>query len=104
MRPPGSGRTRSRCSRAKREPIELDLKGDRHGPWVRFRRDLERTLQPYEAWVFDQGEEALRSGGVIVAVTTGGDRARKARAVEILKSHGGRGVRYWGPKSMEIFF
>ena len=58
----------------------------------------------YEAWVFDQAEEVLRSGGVFVAAFTGGDEARKARAVEVLKSHGGQGVRYWDQGSMEIFF
>ena len=82
----------------------LDLKGERHSDWVRFRRNLERLFHSYETWVFDQGEKALWSGGVIAAVMTGGDKRRKDRAVEIMKSHGGRGVRYWGPKSMEIFF
>ena len=83
---------------------QLDLKGERHGGWVRFRRELERVFSSYEAWVFDQAEELLRSGGVFVAAFTGGDEARKARAVEVLMSYGGQGVRYWGPRSMEIFF
>ena len=58
----------------------------------------------YETWVFDQAEKVLWAGGVVVAAMTGGDEARKDRAVAVLKSHGGQGVRYWGPKSMEIFF
>jgi hypothetical protein len=82
----------------------LDLKGERHGGRVQFRRNLERLLESYDTWVFDQAEKALWSGGVVVAVTTGRDEVQKARAVEIMKAHGGKGVRYWGPKSMEIFF
>ena len=83
---------------------ELDLKGERHSGWVQFRRDLERMFHSYETWVFDQAEKALWSGGVVAAAMTGGDKARKGRAVEVLKALGGQGVRYWGPKSMEIFF
>jgi hypothetical protein len=83
---------------------ELDLSGQRHGGWVQFRRKLESVYLGYEAWVFEQAEETLRSGGVVVVVTTGPDDARKDQAAEILKSLGGNGVRYWGPKSMEIFF
>jgi hypothetical protein len=83
---------------------ELDLAGKRHGRWVQFRRKLESVFLTHEAWVFEQAEETLRSGGVVVVVTTGPDDARKDQAAEILKSLGGQGVRYWGPKSMQIFF
>jgi hypothetical protein len=74
---------------------QLDLHGGRHGGWVQLRRALER-LSADETVVFDWAEEILRSGGVVVAVFTGGDAARKARAAEVLKSHGGQEVRYWG--------
>ncbi len=83
---------------------KLDLKGEQHGGWVPLRRKLERVFESHESGVFDQAEEVLRSGGVVVVAFTGGDEARKARAVELLKSHGGQAVRHWGPKSMEIFF
>jgi hypothetical protein len=83
---------------------ELDLAGKRHGGWVKFRRTLESAFLSYEAWVYEQAEATLRSGGVVVVVTTGPDDARKTQAAEILKSLGGQGVRYWGPKSMEVFF
>jgi hypothetical protein len=83
---------------------KLDLKGERHGGWVQFRRKLEQIFEPYESWVYDQAEEILRSGGVVVVLFTEGDQDRKAREVEFLKLHGGQAVRYWGPKSIEIFF
>lgn len=73
----------------------LDLHGDRHGGWAHFRRTLERIFAD-ETVVFDRAEEILRSGGAVVAAFTGGDAARKARAAEVLKSHGGQEVRYWG--------
>jgi len=82
----------------------LDLRGEEHGAWVQLRRKLEQMFEPYEAWVFDQAEQMLRSGGTVVIAFTGGDEARKAQVIELLKSHGGKEVRYWGPKSMEIFF
>lgn len=82
----------------------LDLRGEAHGSWVQLRRKMEHMFEPYESWVFDQAEEMLRSGGTVVIAFTGGDDALKAREIELLKAHGGKGVRYWGPKSMEIYF
>src|SRR5271166_1348956 len=68
---------------------KLDLKGERHGPWAQFRRKLEHAFGSYESWVFDHAEEMLSLGGVVVVAFTGGDAARKAREVELLKSLGG---------------
>lgn len=76
---------------------QLDLKGERHGGWVQFRRKLEQAFRSYETSIANQAEEVLRSGGAVAAVITGGDAARKVRAVEVLESHGGRNVRYWAP-------
>ena len=76
---------------------KLDLTGERHGGWVQFRRKMERTFQSYETGIADQAEEVLRSGGAVAAVITGGDAARKRRAVEILEALGGRSLRYWAP-------
>ena len=73
----------------------LDLEGERHGSWVRFHRELDRMLSD-EMWYMDRQEEVLQSGGVVVAAFTGGDDARKHRTAEVLKSHGGQEVRYWG--------
>ena len=74
---------------------QLDFKGERHGGWVQFRRALEQLFAD-ETTVFDRAEELLQSGGVVVAAFTGGDAALKDRAVDVLKSHGGQPVRYWG--------
>jgi hypothetical protein len=73
----------------------LDLRGDRHGGWVSFRRGLERVFAD-ETKVFDRVEELLRAGGVVAAAFTDGDADRKARAAEVMKAHGGQLVRYWG--------
>ena len=74
---------------------QLDLKGERHGGWVHFHRELDRMLSD-EMWYMDRQVEVLQSGGVVVAAFTGGDDARKHRTAEVLKSHGGQAVRYWG--------
>jgi hypothetical protein len=79
---------------------QLDLKGERHGGWVHFRRELERVFAD-ETPDFDRAEEVLQGGGTVVAALTGGDAARKARAAEVLKSHGGQAVRYWGEFTIE---
>ena len=79
----------------KEGAVQLDLQGVRHGGWVQFRRELERLFTD-ETAIFDRTEEVLQSGGVMVAAFTGGDAALKDRAVDVLKSHGGQPVRYWG--------
>lgn len=79
---------------------QLDLHGDRHGAWVHFRRALERVFAD-EIAVLDRAEEILRSGGVVAAAFTGEDAARKGLAAEVLKSHGGQEVQYWGKWTIE---
>lgn len=74
---------------------QLDLKGDRHGAWVHLFRRLGRVFTD-DAMIFDRMEQVLQSGGAAVAAFTGGDDAQKARAVEVLKAHGGKEVWYWG--------
>jgi hypothetical protein len=73
----------------------LDLEGDKHGAWVRFWRGLENAMAD-EAEVYQRAEKVLESGGRMVAVFTDGDASRKNRAVEILKTHDGNEVTFWG--------
>jgi hypothetical protein len=91
----GFGPVRVQVFQGEAGPAQLDLRGDRHGGWAHFRRAVERVFAD-EVVVLDRAEEVLRLGGAVVAVFTGGDAARKARAAEVLKSHGGQEVRYWG--------
>src|SRR5690348_11439412 len=93
---PPTSRTESRSRPSKVQVFrgeagadQLDLKGERHGGWVRFRRELQQVFAD-ETEIFRRAEEVLRSGGVVVAAFTGGDAARKARAAGVLKSHGGQ--------------
>lgn len=74
---------------------QLDLKAEHHGGWVHFLRALERAFAD-EVEILDKAERVLKTGGGMVAVHTGGDVPRKAQAAEILKSHGGHDVHYWG--------
>lgn len=73
---------------------QLDTEGQRHGFWVRFVRSLEDMFTD-EAPLFHRADETMRSGGSVVAVFTAGKEERR-RASEILKSHGGIDVVYWG--------
>jgi hypothetical protein len=75
---------------------QLDPDGHCHGWWVRFRRSLEEMFAD-DADVFHRADQTLRSGGTVLEVFTRGDKAKKARAAEILKAAGGQDVIYWGP-------
>jgi hypothetical protein len=50
---------------------QLDLTGETHGAWVRFRRGLESALAD-EAEVYQRAEQVLRAGRSVVAVFTDG--------------------------------
>ena len=78
----------------------LDFSGEHHGRWVRLLRELERVFAD-QVDVYDEANEILRSGGSLVAVFTEGDDAKKTRAAELLKNHGGREVLYWGTWTLD---
>jgi hypothetical protein len=78
----------------------LDLTGEKHGAWVRFRRELEGTFAD-EAEVYQRAEQVLRSGGSLVAVLTDGGAAQKEAAAGVLKVHSGEEVTYWGDAVIE---
>jgi len=78
----------------------LDLAGDKHGAWVRFWRGLENAVAD-EAELYQRAERVLQSGGTIIAVSTDGDKSQKDRAVEILKTHDGNEVTFWGNTAIE---
>jgi hypothetical protein len=85
----GSATDQVQVFQGKEGAAQLDLKGEHHGGWVHFRRELERVFAD-ETVVFDRAEEVLRSGGIVAAAFTGRDAARKTRAAEVLKSLGGK--------------
>jgi hypothetical protein len=78
----------------------LDLKGERHGDWVQFRRELQRTFTD-EPRILDRMEGVLRSGGAVVAAFTDGDATRKAEAARVIKSYGALEAGYWGDWVLE---
>jgi len=80
----------------------LDPEGLRHGWWVRFMLELEGLFSDeFEDLV--KAEKILRAGGSVVAVFTFKDDDKKKRVIEILKSHHGQDVMYWGPLVIEHF-
>lgn len=82
--------------------LQLDLEGRRHGLWVRFVIALEELFTD-EAQTLKKAEWYLQNGGRIVIVYTQGNEQLKHRAVEILKTHGGVEVQYWGSWVREFF-
>ena len=79
---------------------QLDLSGEKHGAWVKFRRDLEKAFAD-EAEVYKRADQVLESGGSVVVAFTDGDAAKKANAARIFNAHHGQEVLYWGEWTIE---
>ena len=73
----------------------LDVSGKNHGVMTRLYRDMEQFFTD-ETDHLRKTELALKAGGFAIAVLTGDDEAKKARAVAILKSHQANEICYWG--------
>jgi hypothetical protein len=73
---------------------QFDAEGKRHGPWVRFRRFLERMLDETHGRLH-RIDETLRNGGCMIEVLIT-DLDRRHRVIEVLKIAGGIDVIYWG--------
>lgn len=72
----------------------FDVTGEATGPMAQVYRTLERWMSD-TAEAHERAAEALRAGGVGVAVVVGTDEALKKTAMNILTRHGAREVRYW---------
>ncbi len=79
---------------------QLDLAGEKHGVWARFRRGLEHALAD-ETELYQRAEQVLRSGGSVVEVFTDGSAGQKEVAAGVLKVHHGEEVTYWGTMVIE---
>jgi hypothetical protein len=81
---------------------QMDVKGENHGAWVKFRLALQHAFAD-EAKVHQGTDELLRSGGSLVVAFTDGDAAKKERAINIFRSHQSQEVLYWGEWALERF-
>jgi hypothetical protein len=81
---------------------QMDVKGENHGAWVKFRLALEHAFAD-EAKVHQGTDELLRSGGSLVVAFTDGDGTKKERAVSIFRGHQSPEVLYWGEWALERF-
>jgi predicted kinase len=74
------------------------------GPWGRARWAASSRVPAVsssvqfaeDADVFRRAEEVLRTGGTVIEAFTHGDKNRRSRATEIMKSAGAHDVIYWG--------
>jgi len=79
---------------------QLDLSGEKHGAWVKFRRGLEQVFAD-ETEIYERADQVLRSGGWVVAAFTDGDATKKEHAARIFKVHHALEVLYWGEWTIE---
>ena len=86
----------------KQGSVQLDLNGENHGAWVRFRRAIEHAFAD-EADAHQRTDDLLLSGGSLVVAFTDGDAAKKERAASIFKAHQSQEVLYWGEWVLERF-
>ena len=80
---------------------KLDLSGDEHGVGVQIWRHLEFMFSD-QTRLHQQANEHLQRGGTVIAVRVGDDEARKAAAVEALKSVHAHEINFWGNWTVEL--
>jgi hypothetical protein len=77
----------------------LDRTGKRHGMVAHLIRLVQFLGE--EQTHLQQHEQALAAGHFLVAVTVGKDAAAKQRVRDVLRSHGGHDLHYYGQFTVE---
>ena len=72
----------------------LDVTGEQHGPLARLYRFVQKFGDMESDTLREYGEE-LSSGHFLVTIEAG-DEGKRARALNILQSHGGRRINFYG--------
>ena len=79
----------------------LDVRGEAHGPLARSVRALQKLLGDYEGAHVRRHEREFLAGHYGVGVTAAKPE-RREKVLEILKSHRGHFINFYGPLSMEV--
>lgn len=81
----------------------LDLSADHHGAAARTIRNMEAIMVLEAGDSHRRADDALRSGGALLAVLMDGKEDQKDAVVETLKRNNASLIRYWGRWSIESF-
>ena len=79
----------------------IDVTGEDHGPLARFVRSFQKLLGDYEPVHVRRHEQEFLAGHFGIGVTAKDAEARE-KVREILKSHGGHFINFYGRWAMEV--
>ena len=79
----------------------LDLAGEEHGAITRRVRNFEALMVQVAGASHKRADEALKAGGVAVAVLMDGKERMKEEVASLLKRHRATVIRYWGRWTIE---
>ena len=79
----------------------IDVTGEGHGPLARFVRSFQKVLGHYEPVHVRRHEEELLAGHFGIGVTAK-EPERREKVLEILKSHHGHFINFYGQWTMEV--
>jgi hypothetical protein len=81
----------------------LDLPAEHHGTTARTIRNMEAIMVVEAGDSHRRADEALRSGGAVIAVVMDGKEDQKDAVVAVLHRSNAWLVRYWGRWAIESF-
>lgn len=79
----------------------IDVRGEEHGPLARFVRSIQKLLGDYEPVHVRRHEQEFLAGHYGIGVTAT-EREKREKVLEILKSHRGHFINFYGPWAMEV--
>ena len=79
----------------------IDVTGEEHGPLARFVRSFQKLLGDYEPVHVRRHEREFLAGHYGIGVTAKEPEARE-KARQILKSHNGHFINFYGQWAMEV--
>ena len=97
----GFSATQIRVLTGKEGARRINARGDQHGIWARMLRSTQKILGDYEIPHATRHEREMLAGHFGIGVTIR-DKHDRNKALQILKSHRGHFINFYGPLTMEI--
>ena len=97
----GFSATQIRVLTGKEGARRINARGDKHGIWARMLRSIQKVLGDYEIPHATRHEREMLAGHFGIGVTVR-DKDDRKKALQILKSHRGHFINFYGPLTMEI--
>ena len=101
LRKAGFSATQIRVLTGKEGARRINARGDKHGVLPRMLRSIQKVLGDYEIPHATRHEREMLAGHFGIGVTAR-DKDDRKKALQILKSHRGHFINFYGPLTMEI--